>query len=75
MTQQIPAIRAGELKSFDAVNYKATVLFGGSLQANVPNIPVSRAIASGELTAGRKVAVAFFDPTNHTDAVLFAVYT
>jgi len=75
MTTPTPEIRHGELKSFNSGTYLATVLFAGSWQANVPNIPTSRAIASAEMTAGRKVAVAFFDPTNPSDAVLFAVWT
>jgi hypothetical protein len=75
MTTQTPAIRHGILKAFDAGTYLATVELTGSLQQYVAGLPTARAIASGEMTAGRKVAVAFFDPTNQTDAVLFAVWT
>jgi hypothetical protein len=74
MTMQTPAIRSGILKSFDSGVYVATVQFFSSLQTFVSAIPVSRDIASGDLTAGRRVAVAFFDATNQSDAVLFAVW-
>jgi hypothetical protein len=52
----------------------ATVQFFSSVQTYVSGIPVSRDIASGDMTAGRRVAVAFFDPSNQADAVLFAVW-
>ena len=68
-------VRHGILKAWDSGNYLASVQFTGSLLLNVASIPVSRNIASAEMTVGRKVAVAFFDPSNHTDAVLFAVWT
>jgi hypothetical protein len=75
MTIQNPQLRHGILKAFDAGTYLATVQFTGSLQQYVTGIPTARDIASGEMTSGRKVAVAFFDPSNHKDAVLFAVWT
>ena len=65
MTLQTPTIRSGILKSFDSGAYLATVQFFSSLQTFVSAIPVSRDIASGDLMAGRRVAVAFFDPANH----------
>lgn len=75
MMQNAPEIRHGILKAFDAGTFLATVQFTGSLLLYVAAIPTSRAIASGDMIAGRKVAVAFFDPINHTDATLFAVWT
>lgn len=75
MTQQAPELRNGILKAFDSGAYQATVQFTGSLLLFVSSIPVSRDIAPSDLTAGRKVAVAFFDPLNQADAVLFAVWT
>ena len=68
-------IRQGVLKAWDGVNYLATVQLTGSLQLWLTSVPVSRNIAGAEMTVGRKVAVALFDPSNHTDAVLFAVYS
>jgi len=73
MMQQ-PDTRQGVLKAFDSVNWLATVQLTGSLQVWLNSVPVSRSIAAAEMTAGRKVAVALFDPTNHTDAVVFAVW-
>jgi len=75
MTMQAPTIRSGILKTFDSGAYVATVQFFSSLQSFVSAIPVSRDIASGDMTAGRRVAVAFFDPANPADAVVFAVWT
>jgi hypothetical protein len=67
-------IRQGTLKAFDSVNWLATVQLTGSLQVWLSGVPVARNIAAGEMTAGRKVAVALFDPTNQADAVVFAVW-
>lgn len=67
-------IRSGILKAFDGVTYTATVQLTGSLLLYLSGVPVSRDIAAGDLTAGRNVAVALFDPSNPTDAVLFAVW-
>jgi hypothetical protein len=75
MTLQTPEVRTGILKAFDSGAYLATVQFFSSLRTFVASIPVSRDIASGDLVAGRRVAVAFFDPSNQSDAVLFAVWT
>ncbi len=75
MTTQAPEIRSGVLKSFDGVTYTATVQLTGSLLLYLSSVPVSRDIVAGDLVAGRKVAVALFDPSNPTDAVLFAVWT
>ena len=72
---QSPDIRSGILLAFDAANYLATVQLTGSLQGYVASIPTARDIASSEMTNGRKVAIAFFDPTNNSDAVLFAVWS
>jgi hypothetical protein len=75
MTMQTPEIRSGILKSFDSGAYVATVQLFSSIQTFVSAIPVSRDIASGDMVAGRRVAVAFFDPSNQSDAVVFAVWT
>jgi hypothetical protein len=75
MTTQNPELRAGILRAFNAGTYQATVQFTGSLQQYVAGVNVARDIAAGDMVAGRKVAVAFFDPSNHQDAVLFAVWT
>jgi hypothetical protein len=65
----------GTLKSFNAGAYTARVTLTGSLQMGLDNVPVSRGLPSGELTAGRKVAVLLVDETKATDAVVIAVWT
>ena len=52
---------------------KPTIGFG-TAAAWVTAVPVSRAIPSAEMTPGRKVAVAAFDPSNPADAVVLAVW-
>ena len=47
----------------------------GLAPAGCASVPVAAQIAAAEMTAGRKVAVALFDPTNPADAVVFAVWT
>ena len=68
-------IRRGVLQSFDSGAYLATVAMAGSLSVWLDGVPVSRAIAAGEMTAGRHVAVLFFDASNPNDAVVCAVWT
>jgi hypothetical protein len=71
---QTTAIRQGILKAWSSGTYTATVQLTGSLQLWLTNVPVSRNIASADMVVGRKVGVALWDPSNHTDAVVFAVY-
>jgi len=66
-------IEHGILKVWTLGSYTASVQLLSSLNSYVANVPVSRNIAAAEMVVGRRVAVAFFDPTNDTDAVLFAV--
>ena len=73
--QQTTEIRQGILKAWDGANYLATVQLTGSLQLSLKTVPTDRGIPTGEMQVGRKVAVLLFDPTNHTDAVVTAVYT
>jgi hypothetical protein len=63
------------VKSFNATAYTATVQAAGSLSVFLANVPVSRGIPSGEMTAGRACALLLFDEANPTDAVVAAVYT
>jgi hypothetical protein len=65
----------GTLRAFSAGTYKARVTLTGSLQMGVDDLPVSRAIPSGEMVAGRKVAVLLLDETKATDGVVVAVWT
>lgn len=68
-------IRQGVLKSFNSTPYTAVVQVQGSLAVWLADVPVSRDIASGEMQAGRKVAVLFFDEGNEQDAVVLGVWT
>jgi hypothetical protein len=68
------AFKNGVLKIFDSVGYTATVQLPGSLATWLTDVPVSRAIAAGEMVAGRSVAVLFFDAGNPKDAVVVAVW-
>lgn len=67
--------KKGQLKSFDSVNYKATVQIAGSLPVWLDGVPVARNIPAAEMVAGRQCALIFFDEANPSDAVLIAVYT
>ena len=68
-------IKKGILKSFDSGTFLASVQISGSLSVWLDNVPTSRAIASGDMIAGRNVAVLFLDPSNFSDAVIIAVWT
>ena len=68
-------MRKGTVRAFDSGTYKATVELVGSIAVWLTGVPVSRDIASGDLVAGRSVAVVFFDGANPDDAVLTAVWT
>jgi hypothetical protein len=72
---QQTALTQGILKSFDGVNWLATVQVTGSLSTWLRGVPVSRGIPAGEMVTGRKVAVALFDPANPADAAVLAVWT
>ena len=63
------------LRSFNSGNYTATVQLAGSFKVYLEDIAVARNLPSGEMTAGRKVAVIFFDEHNPKEAVVVAVYT
>jgi hypothetical protein len=63
------------LKSFDSGDYTATVQLTGSHKVYLKDIAVARNLPTAEMTAGRKVAVIFFDEHNAKDAVVIAVYT
>ncbi len=68
-------IRSGTLKSFDVGAWTADLQVDGSLSVWLRDVRVSRGIASGEMTAGRRCAVVFFDDANPRDAVVVAVFT
>ena len=67
-------LERGVLVAFSSGSYTATVRFAGSLSSVVPSVPVSRGIASAELTPGRRVAVAIFDAGHPADAMVVGVH-
>jgi hypothetical protein len=68
-------MKKAELKSFNAVNYTATVRLASGYKVYLEDVAVSRNIPSAEMVAGRKAAVIFFDENNPGEAVVVAVYT
>jgi hypothetical protein len=64
-----------ELKSFNSGSYTATIRITGGYKSYLEDVPVARNLASGEMVAGRNVAVVFFDESNPMDAVITAVYS
>ncbi len=68
-------IKKAILKSFDDVNYTATVQIVGSLSTYLENVAVSRSIPPAAMQAGRAGAILFFSPANPKDAVLLAIWT
>ena len=69
------SLRKGVLRSFNSGNYTATVQLAGSYKVYLEGVTVARNLPTGEMTAGRKVAVIFFDEHNPREAVVVAVYT
>ena len=67
-------IERATLEAFNSTAYTATVRFVGSLTSVVAGVPVSRGIPSAELTVGRRVAVALFDPGHPVDAMVVGVH-
>lgn len=68
------AVHVATLRSFNAGTYKARITLKGSLHMSLDNVPVSRAIASADMVAGREVSVLIIDETKATDARVIAVF-
>lgn len=65
----------GILRAFNAGTYTARVTLKGSIHMSLAGVPTTRGIASGDMVAGRNVAVLILDQTKATDAVVVAVWT
>ena len=65
----------GTLVSFSAGSYTASVRLDGSAPRTLDGVKVSRAIASGEMVASRRVLVDAGDHGDPADAVVVAVWT
>ena len=70
----MPTLHIATLSSFDAGSFTASVNLVGSIHMHLDGVPVNRAIASGEMVAGREVTVLILDTTKATDARVIAVY-
>jgi len=68
-------LRKAILRSFNAVNYTATVQIVSSFKVYLEDVTVARNLPSAEMVTGRKVAVLLFDEHNPKEAVVVAVYT
>jgi hypothetical protein len=68
------SLRQAELRSFNATNYTATIRLASGYKVYLEDVAVARNLPSGEMVAGRKVAVIFFDENNPQEAVVAAVY-
>ncbi len=66
-------VKQGILKTFNAVDYLATIQLIGSLSMWLSNVPVSRGIASGEMIAGRTVYVLFTESSTPSDGMIVGV--
>ena len=67
-------IKKAILRSFDAESYTATIEISGSARTYLDGVPVAYNLPLIEMSAGRKLAVLFFDEHNVKDAVVMAVY-
>jgi len=68
------AVFRGVVVAFDAGTHTATVRLDGSPQV-LTAVPTSRGIASGDMTAGRRVLLDTGDHHHPNDAVITAVWT
>ncbi|MBI4295618.1 MAG: hypothetical protein HY667_00725 [Chloroflexi bacterium] len=68
------SLKKAVLKSFYSGTYTATIQLTGSEKVYLEGIAVARNIPAAEMTAGRKLAVAFFDEHNPKEAVVLGVY-
>ena len=67
-------IKKAILRSFDSGRYTATIEIAGSGKTYLDGVPVARNLPVAEMSAGRKLAVIFFDEHNVKDAVVITVY-
>lgn len=68
------AVLRGSIVTFNSTPYTASIRLDGSAPQTVDNVAVSRAIASGEMTAGRKVLLDTGDHNHPADFVVTAVW-
>ena len=64
----------GKVVAFDAGTHTATIRLDGSGPQVLETVPTNRGIASGDMTAGRRVIVDTGDHNNPADFVVTAVW-
>ncbi len=67
--------KKAELRSFNSGSYTATVRLASSYKVYLEDVTVARNLPASEMSAGRQVAVLFFDEHSPKEAVVVAVYT
>ena len=65
----------GTVVAFDAGTHTATIRLDGSAAQTLETVATNRGIASGDMTAGRKVLLDTGDHNDPTDFVVSAVFT
>ena len=68
------AIFRGKVVAFDAGTHTATIRLDGSGPQTLTTIPTNRGIASGDMTAGRRVLLDTGDHNNPADFVVTTVW-
>ena len=68
------AIYRGKVVSFDSGAHAAEIRLDGSAAQTLTAVPTAANIASGDMTAGRRVLVDTGDHHHPTDFVVTAVY-
>jgi hypothetical protein len=69
------AVYRGVVVAFDAGAHTATIRLDGSAPQVLRDVPTNRGIASGDMTAGRRVLLDTGDHHHPADAVVTAVWT
>jgi len=68
-------VKKAVLRSFNSIDYRATVQLTSSYKVYLEDIAVARNLPAVEMINGRKTAVIFFDEHNPKEAVVVAVYS
>jgi len=74
MDVESPILVHATLTSFNSGTYLAVVQLNRSPDTTLANVPTSRAIPAGNMTAGVTLALILFDPNNSSDAMIVGVY-
>jgi hypothetical protein len=67
-------LRRATLRSFDPATYTASVQLLGSRSAYLDAVPVSRALPTAEMVAGRDCVLVLFESTDPSDCMVLGVH-